>query len=138
MNYVNQDSVNWGYAPEGTLVVDNNDQLFRIVKARKVKYLVVDEDGKEWTGPFRHFRLAPEGTVFSGPEVAPSVRRQAVREAAAAEFSLGDTVVFKRNGPATAGKKFLVTRRTSPGRFKLQEIGGPGIWTCHATMIEKA
>lgn len=126
------DKIRFGFASKGTLVVDNRGNLFRITGTRRTRYSVIDSSGKEYTGVFRMFSAAPEGAIFAGPDTSASVE-------AAQHFSIGDVVQMKK--PASRVKfpgKYIVVKRTSPERFKLQQIGGTITLTAPATSFEKA
>lgn len=123
--------LSYGLAPAGTLIQNFRGQIFRISAARRLKYLVVDEDGREWLIRFESAKLAPEGTKFSGPTETKT-------EAAAKEIPIGAVVKCVGKGSSRFNGKYLVVKRTSPSRFKLQEIGGSVSLTAPASMLALA
>lgn len=100
------------WAAAGDLVITRKGDLFRITSVKQVNFGVVDEDGKRWnlrkTGAF----LAPEGTVFGGPDAeAPKARATTTTYRPPSTTMHPGTVVFITGGKfASKTQKYVVLR----------------------------
>lgn len=123
-------TIQMGSAPRGTLAVDPKGDLYRIQRARRLKYEVMDQDGKRWLIRFGALKPAPEGAFFGGP---------ALESTSSTKFDIGDIVemVTARDRARFPGQ-FVVTKRTNAERVKLQGIGNSVQLTSPVSLIQKA
>lgn len=119
-----------GAAPRGTLAVDRKGDLYRIQRARRLKYEVMDQDGKSWLVRFGALKPAPEGAFFGGP---------ALESTSSTKFGIGDIVeMVSAKDKAKFPGQFIVTKRTTVDRVKLQGIGNSVQLTSPVSLIRKA
>lgn len=132
--------VSGGLAQAGDLVVwKQTGAVYKVTGRTPKKYKAYNIDGRDYLLPFRGCVATEPGTVFNGPEVSRRQVSDAKRREEALAFGPGDTVEFiQRPGrkPEPDGR-YLITRATSPTRFKLQEIGGHREYTTPAALIRK-
>jgi len=129
-----------GWAGPGDLIVwKPSGQLYKVTKARQVKYAAVDEDGRDMLLPFRGCEAAPVGAEFAGPEKSRNQLRQEERVAQANELGVGTVVeMIREKDRAQYPGTYLITKRTSATRFKLVGVGSGTELTSPASLIRKA
>ena len=122
-------TIQMGAAPRGTLAVDPKGDLYRIQRARRLKYEVMDQDGKRWLIRFGALKPAPEGAFFGGP---------ALESTSSTKFNIGDIVeMASEKDKAKFPGQFVVTKWTTAERVKLQGIGNTTQVTSPVFLIQK-
>lgn len=131
------DYVRRGWAGAGDLVVwSKTGALYKVTGSTSKKYKAMNSDGRDWMLPFGGCEAAPVGAVFAGPEKSRNQERQEQIAAKADELGVGMVVEVTDSKNPWPGE-YLITKRTSATRFKIQQIGGYREGTAPASMLRK-